>query len=153
MVCWAEPLISAPFSPYRIAKPANLLSPYFLSAPKVKPVVFICFGFSTIVSSYLPIEISPWLQYDHLDFLLLLRELLLSDALFIYFDVWNFLAKEANRGLWELILILKLFKFSLFLFLLTHSNRLKITEVLWFIFSFAYWTWEPSSETGSEVHS
>jgi hypothetical protein len=45
-----------------VCTPKNLSSANFLSAPKVIPDVVIFFGFSIGVSSYLPIDISPWLQ-------------------------------------------------------------------------------------------
>ena len=91
-------MISELPSLYLIASPKNLLSPNFLSAPKVKPLVFISFAFAEPFFSKILKDISAKLQLDHFDFLLSVLCLPTKDATLFLTEGSNLLAKVFNKG-------------------------------------------------------
>ena len=91
-------MISELLSPYLRASPKNLLSPNFLSAPKVKPLVFRSFAFAEPSFSKILKDISARLQLDHFDFLFSVLCLLIKDATLFLTDGSNLLAKVFNKG-------------------------------------------------------
>ena len=90
--------MSALPSLYLIAHPKNLLSPNFLSAPIVNPLVLMSFALVVPSSPKTLKDISAKLQLDHLDFLSFDLCLLIKLAMFFLVDGSNLLAKVCIKG-------------------------------------------------------
>ena len=86
--------MSALPSLYLIAHPKNLLSPNFLSAPIVNPLVLMSFALVVPSSPKTLKDISAKLQLDHLVYLCLL----INVAMFFLADGSNLFAKVCIKG-------------------------------------------------------
>ena len=91
-----EIFISVLPSLYLKAHPKNLLSPNFLSAPNVNPLVLISFALFSSSPKILK-DMSPKLQLDHFDFLFLDLCLLINEAMLFLIDGSNLLAKVLTK--------------------------------------------------------
>ena len=91
-------MISELPSLYLSASPKNLLSPNFLSAPRVKPLVFRSFAYAEPFLSKILKDISAKLQLDHFDFLFSVLCLLMKDVTLFLIDGSNLLANDYNKG-------------------------------------------------------
>ena len=83
---------------YLIAHPKNLLSPNFLSAPIVNPLVLMSFALALPSSPKILKDISAKLQLDHLDFLSFDLCLLIKVATLFLTDGPNLFAKVCIKG-------------------------------------------------------